>query len=139
MSELPDNNRDEARRWLANVEDDMATPRAAHRDPDSPARMTCFLAHLIVEKSLKATLIDAGVPFKKVHNLLDLHDTCVQVGRLTALDRRMLASCNPWAIDGRYADDLIEAERGLADRLADFAEATVEGVRIELEATDGDQ
>lgn len=139
MSELPDNNRDEARRWLANVEDDMATLRAAHRDPDSPARMTCFLAYLIVEKSLKATLIDAGVPFKKVHNLLDLHDTCAQAGRLRGLDRRMLTSCNPWAIDGRYADDLVEAERGLADRLADFAEATVEEVRIELVAKDGDQ
>jgi hypothetical protein len=50
MPELPDNNYDEARRWLQNVEDDLRAMRAVVGDPESPRRMVCFLSHLVVEK-----------------------------------------------------------------------------------------
>ena len=139
MPELPDNSFDEARRWLANVEDDLHAMRAVARDPESPGRMVCFLSHLVVEKALKATLIDVGVPFQKTHNLLVLHDSCVGLGRLVELDRQLLASCNPWAVDGRYADDLAEADAELANRLAELAEHVVAEVRRELGAERGRQ
>ncbi|MGH9073932.1 MAG: HEPN domain-containing protein, partial [Acidimicrobiales bacterium] len=112
MPELPDNNHDEARRWLRNVDDDLASMRAVQRDADSPRRMVCFLAHLVVEKALKATLIAAETPFAKTHNLLELHDTCRAAGRLPDVDRHALQQLNPWTIDGRYADDLVEAAQG---------------------------
>jgi HEPN domain-containing protein len=134
MPELPDNNDEEARRWLQNVEDDLHAMRAVVRDPESPRRMACFLSHLVVEKALKATLIDAGVPFPKTHNLLVLHDACLGQRRLMTLERPLLAQCNPWAIDGRYADDLAEADADLANRLAGFAEQVVGEVRRELQA-----
>jgi HEPN domain-containing protein len=137
MPELPDNNYDEARRWLQNVEDDLHAMRAVVRDPESPRRMVCFLSHLVVEKALKATLIDAGVPFQKTHNLLVLHDSCLKRGRLVDLERTLLAQCNPWAVDGRYADDLAEADAELASRLAGFAEQVVSEVRRELGADRG--
>jgi len=139
MPELPDNSFDEARRWLANVEDDLHAMRAVARDPESPGRMVCFLSHLVVEKALKATLIDAGVPFQKTHNLLVLHDSCVGLGRLVGLDRQLLAWCNPWAVDGRYADDLAEADAELANRLAGLAERVVVEVQRELGAERGRQ
>lgn len=139
MPELPDNSFDEARRWLANVEDDLHAMRAVARDPESPGRMVCFLSHLVVEKALKATLIDVGVPFQKTHNLLVLHDSCVGLGRLVGLDRQLLAWCNPWAVDGRYADDLAEADAELASRLAGLAEQVVVEVRRELGAERGRQ
>ena len=139
MPELPDNSFDEARRWLANVEDDLHAMRAVARDPESPGRMVCFLSHLVVEKALKATLIDAGMPFQKTHNLLVLHDSCVGLGRLVGLDRQLLAWCNPWAVDGRYADDLAEADAELANRLAGLAEHVVAEVRRELGAERGRQ
>jgi HEPN domain-containing protein len=139
MPELPDNSFDEARRWLANVEDDLHAMRAVARDPESPGRMVCFLSHLVVEKALKATLIDAGVPFQKTHNLLVLHDSCLGLGRLVGLDRQLLAWCNPWAVDGRYADDLAEADAELANRLAGLAEQVVVEVRRELGAERGRQ
>ena len=139
MPELPDNSFDEARRWLANVEDDLHAMRAVARDPESPGRMVCFLSHLVVEKALKATLIDAGVPFQKTHNLLVLHDSCVGLGRLVGLDLQLLAWCNPWAVDGRYADDLAEADAELGNRLAGLAEQVVVEVRRELGAERGRQ
>jgi HEPN domain-containing protein len=137
MPELPDNNYDEARRWLQNVEDDLRAMRAVVGDPESPRRMVCFLSHLVVEKALKATLIDASVPFQKTHNLLVLHDSCLERGRLVDLERTLLAQCNPWAVDGRYADDLAEADAELASRLAGFAEQVVSEVRRELGADRG--
>ena len=132
MPELPDDNYREARRWLRNVEDDLHAMRAVARDPESPGRMACFLAHLVTEKALKATLIDAGVPFKKTHDLVALHAMCIQVGRLPGVGVATLEVLDPWAVDGRYADDLAEADRELADRLAGFAEQVVAEVRREL-------
>ena len=139
MRELPDNNYDEARRWLKNTDDDLRAMRALLRDPGAPGRIICFMAHLAVEKALKATLIDAGVPFKKTHDLLALHAMCVRTGRLTDIDNGQLALLSPWGVDGRYADDLVDAERALASRLAEFAESLVEAVHQILQATDGDE
>ncbi len=130
--ERPDYNFSRARRWLGNVEDDLHALRAVANDPESPCRMVCFLAHLVTEKALKATLIDAGVPFRKTHDLVALHAMCIHVGRLSAVASATFAVLDPWAVDGRYADDLAEADRELAERLAGFAEQVVAEVRREL-------
>lgn len=139
MNELPDNNAEEARRWLSNVDDDLYVMHSVLADPDAPARMACFLAHLVVEKSLKATLINAGLAFDKTHNLLVLHDACLAIGRFGDADRNLLAACNPWAIDGRYADDLVDADRATATRLAAFADQVFAQVRRDLGGGDGGQ
>ena len=76
MSELPDNNRDEAHRWLANVRDDLHALDAVLADDEAPGRIACFLAHLAIEKALKAVLIDAGVAFRKIHDVVELHAMC---------------------------------------------------------------
>ena len=139
MPELPDNSFDEARRWLANVEDDLHAMRVVAGDPESPGRMVCFLSHLVVEKALKATLIDACLPFKKTQDLLALHAMCIQVGRLRGVGVATLEVLHPWAVDGRYEDDLVEADAELADRLAGFAEQVVVEVRRKLGAERDDK
>ena len=137
MNELPDNNYEEARRWAGNVEADLRAMQAVDNDEASPRRMVCFMAHLVVEKALKATLIDAEVPFGKTHDLLELHDLCSHAGRLREIRREELARLNPWAVDGRYADDLAEAERALAQELAAFAVEVMTAVRREMEVIPG--
>lgn len=137
MSELPETNRAEALRWLASAREDMTAMRVLERDPSVPPRMVCFLAHLVVEKSLKATLIDAEVPFAKTHDLLSLHEMCRGVDRLWNLNRAFLAELNPWSVAGRYVDDLVEADRASAERLGAFAEEVVAAVEAELGGGDG--
>jgi HEPN domain-containing protein len=132
MNELPDNNFDEARRWIDNVEDDMRALRLVVGDETAPGRIGCFLAHLAVEKALKAVLIDAEVPFKKTHDLRALYASCVEAGRLPGIDAAELGALNPWAIDGRYTDDLREATRAEARRFAALAESVVAAARAEL-------
>ncbi|MGH9023976.1 MAG: HEPN domain-containing protein [Acidimicrobiia bacterium] len=101
----------------------MATwrlPASKRRTPDVPARIACFLAHLAAEKALKALLIDVGVAFPRIHNLL----------RLAALlpdplqemfDPGDLAQLNPWVIEGRYPDDAIDASADVANILVELA------------------
>ena len=132
MNELPDNNYEEARRWLRNVEDDLRALRHALNSEETPGRIGCFLAHLTVEKALKAVLIDAEVPFKKTHDLEALHALCTEAGRLPGIDSAELAALNPWAIDGRDTDDLRDATRREAMRFAALAESVVGAVRAEL-------
>ena len=135
MRELPDNNHDEARRWVGNAEADLRAMQTIAADEASPRRLVCFMAHLVVEKGLKATLIDARVPFGKIHDLLELHGLCITAGRLSGLQGGGLARLNPWAVDGRYADDLAEAGQGLADDLAGFAAGVLSAVRSEMDQT----
>ena len=137
MRELPDNNAEEARRWLRNVEYDLRAMRALPADETTPGRIVCFLAHLAIEKALMATLIDASVPFRKTHDLVLLYAMCVEAGRLSGIDSGLLASLNPWAVDGRYADDLVDADRESATRFASFASDVIAAVRSELGEVQG--
>jgi hypothetical protein len=61
----------------------------------------------------------------------------VRSGRLADVDTEQLVLLSPWGVDGRYADDLVDAERALASRLAHFAERLVEAVHQILEEPDG--
>jgi HEPN domain-containing protein len=105
----------------------------ARTGPGITGRIVCFLAHLAVEKALKAVLIDTGVPFQKTHNLVHLHEMCVGAGRLVELETQPLGLLNPWGIDGRYAeDDPRDADRSFAKAMASFAEKVAALVRAEL-------
>lgn len=121
MSELPDNNVGEARRWLLQAGEDLHAARRLADDPDSPGRLACFLAHLVAEKSLKALLISAGVPFPKTHDLIALRLILMEAGQAAPADG-LLKRLNPWAIEGRYADAVVEADRALAGELVEVAE-----------------
>lgn len=108
MSDLPDNNRDEARRWLDQAREDLAAAKVLAEHEELPARGACFHAHLAAEKALKAGLIAAGVPFKKVHDLAEIRGL-LPPGRADAVDVADLELLNPWVIDGRYPGDVPEA------------------------------
>ncbi|MGH8907308.1 MAG: HEPN domain-containing protein [Egibacteraceae bacterium] len=98
MSGPPDAGR--ARRWLGEAAEDLEAARRIAADEELPARLACFLAHLAAEKTLKASLIDLDVPFRKTHDLIELFRM-----EFSEADLKRL---NPWAIDGRYNDHLIE-------------------------------
>ena len=120
MGELPDTNAAEARRWLGQAAEDLEAARRIAGDPELAARLACFLAHLAAEKALKALLIDSGIPFRKIHDLLDLR-LLLPVHRQAEFDPDLLADLNGWVIDGRYADDHADATEATARRLVEDA------------------
>lgn len=127
MGELPDDNAAEARRWLGQAAEDLAAARRIAEDPELVPRLACFLAHLAAEKALKALLIDSGVPFRKIHDLLELQ---IQLppDRQASFDPDVLADLNGWVLDGRYAEDHADATKATARRLVDAADAVLSEV-----------
>lgn len=136
MPELPDNNGGEAKRQLGQVEDELVFLRRAAGDEDPLWRMVCFLAHLVVEKSLKAVLVHVEVPFPRTHDLLKLHGLVRDEGRLEALkERSEFVELNRWAVGGRYPGDMPESDEAQARRLIAFANDVVEASRREILGT----
>lgn len=134
MDELPDTNAAEARRWLGQAAEDLEAARRIAEDPELAARLACFLAHLAAEKALKALLIDSEVPFRKIHDLLDLR-VLLPVDRQRAFDPDALAALNGWVIDGRYADDHVDVTRETARELVQSAKTVLEEVERLLAAS----
>jgi HEPN domain-containing protein len=93
----------------------------------------CFLAHLAVEKALKGVLIDAGAPFRPIHDLVELHRTCARFGRPLPINEDALLALNPWVIRGRYGGELSEDDQALVSRLTSFAHEVVSIAKVNLQ------
>jgi HEPN domain-containing protein len=91
---------------------------------DAPPRVACFHAHLAAETALKAWLIRNEQPFRKVHDLTELH-SLVTATRSSGIDKLDLDLLNPWVIEGRYPGDVPEASGELALECVAAAERVV--------------
>ena len=130
MSGQPEPNLDEARRWLAQASEDLSTAERLSNDPESPARIACFLAHLSAEKSMKAWLIASGIPFRKVHDLAELL-ALLPADATHRLDTADLQTLNPWSVLGRYPDDVSEATDEEALACVAAAQRVLDAVAID--------
>lgn len=138
MSELPDTNLAEGRRWLAQVRGDLAAAEGIAADPEYPDRLACFLSHLAVEKALKALLIALGLLFRKVHDLTELSELIPShlEGRFDEAD---LVILNPWTTEGRYPGGLEDASPAQARACLDAASRVVTTVHeVFPDAKDGE-
>jgi HEPN domain-containing protein len=129
MSGQPETSFDEARRWLAQASEDLSTAERLSNDPDSPARIACFLAHLSAEKSMKAWLIALEIPFRRVHDLAELL-ALLPADAASRLDVADLQTLNPWSILGRYPDDVSEATANEASACVAAAQRVLDAVAI---------
>lgn len=132
MSGQPEPNLDEARRWLAQASEDLSTAERLSNDPESPARIACFLAHLSAEKSMKAWLIASEIPFRKVHDLAELL-ALLPADAASRLDVADLQTLNPWSILGRYPDDVSEATATEASACVAAAQRVLDAVAIDAD------
>ena len=61
--------------WIEKAEGDWATMMREYQVEDHPNYdAICFHAQQCAEKYLKARLFDAGISFRKTHDLLNLFD-----------------------------------------------------------------
>ena len=114
-----------AETWLRQAGEDLHVAREILADEASPPRLACFLAHLAAEKATKALLAASGRPVPRIHTLLALAAE-LPAGLQAPFDRGELEELTPWAIAGRYADELAEADAGMAARLVEAAERVLE-------------
>ena len=123
--------RSDPQRWLRYARDDLAAARALLADQSLPGRLACFHAQQAAEKALKASLVVAGIEFRKTHDLVVLAALQPEPLRSAVLGLE-LQLLQPWAVDARYPADVPEANAeeagevvGVASRLVDVVAAAL--------------
>ena len=92
--------------WVAKAEADFRSAQREVRVAHLPNHdLVCFLSQQCAEKYLKARLVEAGVDFPKIHNLIALLKLVAPVEpHLTKLQPE-LAALNPYGVEFRYPGD----------------------------------
>jgi len=120
-------NRIEARRWLAIVEEDIDVAIAAASLPRLGA--SAYHVQQAAEKLVKALLVLAGEPFRRTHDLDDLSARLLPVYPQFARQAEIVRHLSIWGIAYRYPGledapeplpDIEELER-MIDMLKEFA------------------
>jgi HEPN domain-containing protein len=138
MTEPPDDvpaadtSADEAQRWLSQASEELATARRLSEDPDAPARIACFLAHLAAEKSMKAWLMHRGIAYRRVHDLAELL-ALMPSEAADEIDVGDLKLLNPWIILGRYPDDVGDATLQQAEACVAAAGRVVHAAKVAIQ------
>ncbi len=85
----------------------------------------CFHAQQAAEKAVKAVLVHLGVDFPKSHRL-DLLAGLLPASNDVGFDIDALTDLAPWAVAGRYPEDIENPTEIEARRLVELAQAAVQ-------------
>lgn len=99
---------EEAHRYLTLAGDDLAAFRALAALPHIRQAIAFFHAQQAIEKSLKAVLFTRGVAYRRTHDLYELADQLSKAGIDLPSSADELAQINPYAVEFRYGDELIQ-------------------------------
>ncbi len=127
MNELPDNNVDEARRVLGQAMDELETAKHLAGSSEYPGRIACFLAHLAAEKAVKALLTLRELPYRRIHDLIELARLLPSDDQ-DSLAEEDLERLNRWSLDGRYPDVHIDASPEMTASVVEAAEHIVTSI-----------
>jgi HEPN domain-containing protein len=129
------NEREQAREWFDKADTDLTSATLLAGIPGPPETI-CFLAQQGAEKYLKGYLAWRGVPFRKVHDLLEILNACRgeddAFGQLET-DCRML---NPYSVEVRYPGYPFDCTREDAGDALARAERIRDFIRERLELTE---
>ena len=91
------------REWIRKAENDFkVATQILRRRKDVVPDAACFLCQQCVEKYLKARLTEAGIPFPRTHDLLQLLNLCAQVEPLWLAYAKVADAMSDYAVDFRY-------------------------------------
>ena len=91
------------REWVRKAENDFkAASQLLRRHKDIVPDAACFFSQQCVEKYLKARLVEAGLPFPRTHDLLQLLNACLPVEPLWSAFSKVADGMTDYAVDYRY-------------------------------------
>src|SRR5688572_6425923 len=91
------------REWVKKAENDFkVASQILRRRKDIVPDAACFFCQQCVEKYLKARLIEAGIGFPRIHDLLQLLNLCSPVELLWASYAKTVDAISDYAVDFRY-------------------------------------
>ncbi len=125
MHPLPPDELEDAEVWLGRARKDLrGAERFLEDEDEGNAR---YHAQQAAEKSLKALFIAEKRRFPATHKLADLFDE-LPGSYADLFDRERLRCLSPWAVGGRYPDDMPDYAMQPAEVLMDTAKTTLETV-----------
>src|SRR4051794_36975332 len=92
-----------AQQWLAKAAEDLGVAQLILDNATAARWAACFHAQQATEKALKAVLVATGTDFPRTHVLERLADL---LGGVELVDRALLVQLTPWAVAGRYPEDI---------------------------------
>lgn len=112
-----------ARQWLDKAHEDMTMADLLLSAPTAAKWGACFHAQQAAEKAMKAILVfrDRDVPH--THSLVLLRATLGEDGQ--QLDENALKQLSPWAVAGRYPEEIPEPAIAEAEGLVTIGHAVV--------------
>lgn len=117
--------------WIEKAEADYATMlRESHVTAHPNWDGVCFHAQQCAEKYLKARLCEAGVPFGKIHDLVQLMHAVIVVEPEWKEFQRHLAYLSEFAVTYRYPGD--SADKDMAREAIEFCNQFRQAARSSL-------
>lgn len=122
-----DDRSEAVREWLAKADDDLATARIVLATTSPPTCPAAFHCQQIVEKCLKALLIQENIVFGRTHRLVDLGKLLAQrfpeIERYFDLFEAMTVYAADYRYPGTYTPPTVEEAGQLladAERVREF-------------------
>jgi HEPN domain-containing protein len=91
------------REWVKKAENDFkVASQILRRRKDIVPDAACFFSQQCVEKYLKARRLEAGIPFRHTHDLLQLLNACLAVEPLWSAYSKAVDGLTDYAVEFRY-------------------------------------
>lgn len=129
-------NEDVVKRWLVKADRDLQTSKLCMTYDKTLTDQICYHAHQSTEKFLKAFLIFHNFRFDKTHNLLYLHQKCLDLdNEFTKLD---LGNLNSHGTSLRYPESIAEPSLDEALKCLDIAGSVRDFILKKLKMNEDD-
>jgi HEPN domain-containing protein len=112
-------------RWLTKAAEDLGVATVLLDNPLVARWAVCFHAQQAAEKALKAILVQSSIEFPRSHSLERLFQL-IPDRAAERIDRESLIRLTPWAVAGRYPEDIPTPSAQLAAELVADAYALLE-------------
>lgn len=117
--------------WLSKADDDLRVAHVILSGEIGVEWAACFHAQQAAEKALKGVLVELGIDFPKSHSLDRL--VALMPSEIAArFDLDALIEITPWAVAGRYPEDIENPTTEEAGRIIDFAVVVVQSANTIL-------
>ena len=124
VTEPSDSSAATTQSWLAKANDDLTIAELVLRSDVGVEWAVCFHAQQAAEKAVKAVLVHAGIDFPKSHRL-DRLAGLLPASSEPRFDMAALTELAPWAVAGRYPEDISNPTPTQASHVVELARAVV--------------
>ena len=118
------------REWLDKADEDLHFAESSLQDGSEFYAQICFHFHQAAEKYLKTFIISRGLPFNKVHDLVNLLKTCAGDDPTLADIKEDCITLNSAYIETRYP---VHWPTNYSKETAEQSLAAVQSIAIEVQ------